>query len=531
MAWQDISTKAKEKLDASIPAEWRIKEDNLPPVDRKDVTGVPAECGILSDLELAITDSYATEIVQKVAAGEWKAEDVTRAFCRRAVIAHQLTNCLTVTMFDAALARAKELDDHLSRTGKTVGPLHGLPVSLKDNFNIPGYPSSVGFCSWALEPMEQESTIVAILRELGAVAYVKTNVPTAMMIAETVNNCYGRTTNPLNRNLTSGGSSGGESALIAMRGSPLGVGTDIGGSLRIPAACTGIYTIRPSYGRFPHFDARSGLAGQESIGSVHGPMARSMADLRLFTDNVANASPWLRDPKCIPMPWRSVEIKNRPKIAVLWDNGLCSPTPPVKRALQTVVDKLKSKNYDIITWPATGHAGANDLVGRFFVADGGRSVQKILEPTGEPWRPEMKSYSEAKELSTYDLWQLQKQRTALQKMYLDRWAACEGLDAILGPTTPYAAPRAGGFKTVSYTAIFNLLDYSSTSFPSGVVGDREVDVYTADFKALGEVDEVTKADYDAAEIEGIPVSLQLTCRRLEDEKVMALTAKVCEDIK
>jgi hypothetical protein len=102
------------------------------------------------------------------------------------------TNCLTVTMFDAALAHAKKLDEHFASTGKTVGPLHGLPVSLKDNFNIPGYPSSVGFTSWALEPMQQESTIVTILRELGAVAYVKTNVPTAMMIAETVNNCYGR---------------------------------------------------------------------------------------------------------------------------------------------------------------------------------------------------------------------------------------------------------------------------------------------------------------------------------------------------
>lgn len=86
-------------------------------------------------------------------------------------------------MFDAALSHAKKLDEHFARTGKTVGPLHGLPVSLKDNFNIPGYPSSVGMCHWALEPMEQESTIVGILRELGAVAYVKTNVPTAMMVS------------------------------------------------------------------------------------------------------------------------------------------------------------------------------------------------------------------------------------------------------------------------------------------------------------------------------------------------------------
>ena len=85
-----------------------------------------------------------------------------------------------------------ELDEHYSKTGKTVGPLHGLPISLKDNFNIVGKTSATGFCAWAEEPMQKDSTIVSLLRELGAVAYVKTNVPTAMMIAESVNNCYGR---------------------------------------------------------------------------------------------------------------------------------------------------------------------------------------------------------------------------------------------------------------------------------------------------------------------------------------------------
>ena len=95
-------------------------------------------------------------------------------------------------MFDEGVAQAKQLDEHFSKTGQVVGPLHGLPVSLKDNFNVRGKPSSVGFCNWALDPVEEESTIVGVLRALGAVAYVKTNVPTAMMIPETVNNCYGR---------------------------------------------------------------------------------------------------------------------------------------------------------------------------------------------------------------------------------------------------------------------------------------------------------------------------------------------------
>lgn len=83
-------------------------------------------------------------------------------------------------MFDDAMKRAKELDAEFAKTGKVTGPLHGLPISLKDNFNVRSYASSVGFCSWALEPAKEDSTIVGMLKDLGAVVYVKTNVPTAM---------------------------------------------------------------------------------------------------------------------------------------------------------------------------------------------------------------------------------------------------------------------------------------------------------------------------------------------------------------
>ncbi|KAF2160731.1 hypothetical protein M409DRAFT_28868 [Zasmidium cellare ATCC 36951] len=528
--WKEISAKAKQKVLDDIPSEWKIPKDKLPGDDVLDVLDVPAKSGILSQHELDITESYATDIVAKIAKGEWTAEDVTRAFCKRAAIAHQLTNCLTVIMFDDAIKRAKELDAKFKKTGKVTGSLHGLPISLKDNFNVPGYPSSVGFCIWALEPLKVESTIVGVLRDLGAVAYVKTNVPTAMMIAESVNNCYGRTTNPLNRATTSGGSSGGESALIALRGSPLGVGTDIGGSLRIPAACTGIFTIRPSYGRFPHFDARSGLAGQEAVGSVHGPMARSIADLRLFTENVANSAPWLKDPKCIELNWRSVELKAKPKIAVLWDNGTITPTPPVTRALKEVVEKLKCKGYEIVDWPNTDHAEAVELLGKFFLADGGKSVRKLLEPVGEPWRPEMEFYEKATEMGVYHLWQTQSQRTALTKRFLDRWNSL-GIDAILGPTTPYASPKNGEFRYVGYTGVFNVVDYSSVSFPTGISVDKEKDVQVAEFQAHNELDKRTAQEYDPALSHGLPISLQLTGRRLQEEKIMALTEKVLDDLK
>lgn len=131
-------------------------------------------------------------------------------------------------MFERALTTAKQLDDHFAATGKVVGPLHGLPISLKDNFNVKGRDSTVGFASHVGDASKLDAALPKLLEAAGAVLYVKTNVPTAMMIAESVNHVFGRTLNPRNRKTTSGGSSGGESALLVMKGSPLGVGTDIG---------------------------------------------------------------------------------------------------------------------------------------------------------------------------------------------------------------------------------------------------------------------------------------------------------------
>jgi amidase len=115
-----------------------------------------------------------------------------------------------------------------------------------------------------------------------------------MMMAESMNHVFGITTNPRNRLLSAGGSSGGEAALIAMRGSPLGVGTDIGGSIRIPAAFNNLYSLRPSFGRFPTYGARSGMPGQEAVNSVNGPLANSVGGLKVYSKNIVDSKPWLR---------------------------------------------------------------------------------------------------------------------------------------------------------------------------------------------------------------------------------------------
>ncbi|EKG12072.1 Amidase [Macrophomina phaseolina MS6] len=370
-----------------------------------------------------------------------------------------------------------------------------------------------------------------MLLAAGAVLYVKTNVPTAMMIAESVNNVFGRTKNPRNRALTPGGSSGGESALIAFGGSPLGVGSDIGGSLRIPAACTGIWTLRPSLGRFPTLKTQSGLAGQEAVASVNGPLAPSLESVELYSKTVVGLQPWLQDPKCVPIPWRTVEVPKKLKLAVLWHDDVVMPTPPVRRALKETVERLKKAGHEIIEWKSEGmHAQAGSLIQRMFIADGGKSVRKLLGPTGEPFRPEMAAYEDAKELGVYDMWQIHLERTDLQKRYLDRWNAA-GLDGIICPTCPYATVEHGKFKYVGYTCVYNCLDYSAVSFPSGIAVDRALDELSAEEKSrepFSEFDKVTREDYNVEAVHGQPISLQIVARRLEEEKVLGMAGRIIE---
>ena len=226
--WQSIAVRKQEQRASCIPKEWLLPS----PVDetRHNVLDVPRECGILSEDDLQITEQFdATALLSGLSNGFLRSVDVVTAFCKRAAIAQQVTNCLSEMFFQDAAVRAKQLDDYFAKTGKPMGPLHGLPISLKDTFRIRGYDSSLGIAAFCFKPATTNSPLVDLLLSLGAVLYCKTNVPQTMMALDSHNNVFGRTMNPANRQLTAGGSSGGEGALIAMRGSILGVGTDVGG--------------------------------------------------------------------------------------------------------------------------------------------------------------------------------------------------------------------------------------------------------------------------------------------------------------
>lgn len=277
------------------------------------------------------------------------------------------------------MADAKRLDAIFAETGKPVGPLHGLPISLKDQLHVKGVETTMGYTGWVGtfegkkgtgKEKVYESELVRELRELGALLFCKTSVPHTLMAGETINNIIGYTPNPNNRLLSAGGSSGGEGALLALRGSPLGVGTDIGGSIRIPAAFNGLYGLKPSNGRIPYEGIANSMDGQNSLLSVVGPMAPSVDSLKTFLEAVLATRPWLHDPLVLELPWRESVFQNalhsnKPTVfGVLRSDDQVSVHPPISRALNIVVDALKRLGHKVIEWKPPCHKRATDIAVR-----------------------------------------------------------------------------------------------------------------------------------------------------------------------
>ncbi len=492
----------------SIPAAWRLPPSPTSKSSETDsVMRHEAITQILSPTEVKISETATPLILDRLKTGQWTSEAVVTAFCKRAAIAHQLLNCAAEILFDEALADARRLDDHYKWTGKPIGPLHGLPISIKDMFDIAGHFNTAGIAARLDEVVSKDGLIVRLLREAGAIPFIITNVSQACLLVETTNNIYGTTLNPWNRALSPGGSSGGESALVAFRGSPLGMGTDGGGSLRLPAAWTGVYTLKPSSARMP--GGHRGIGYSDSNQSCNGPFANDIPSLRLFCEAILGSDnnqtqPWLIDSNMVPIPWNpNIKPPTRLRLGMLYDDGIIHRTPPVQRCLVEAAGLLRNAGHEVVDltspeWAEMHRRGAS-IIFRIYTEEGGLHLREELERSGEPLVPRVcTGWSEAPSTPT-EIWANHRERNKLRDEY--RAAMREiGLDAVISAPLPHPAPPHGQYITSASVAIYNLLDYACCVVPFGRV-DTEKDVAGPEWYAQEAYEPIPDFPYDRYDAE------------------------------
>ncbi|KAF7867087.1 uncharacterized protein EAF02_009873 [Botrytis sinoallii] len=536
--WQAIASRRQKEIFSSIPSEWILPADLLKPKRPLDLVKT---CGLLNEREVKIVYSTAVDLLEKMRTREYTAVEVTTAFCKASAVAHQATNCLAWTMYPSALSHAAKLDAHMTQTGSPIGPLHGLPISVKEHIYLIDTPSTSGFVGWAdnfCTSPSQEGMCIQVLRNSGAVFHVKTTNPQGLMALETCSNLYSTTTNPLNTFLSPGGSSGGESALVAMHGSILGIGTDIGGSIRSPALSCGIYGLKPSVARLPHSGLSGAYDGMESVIGVIGPIATCLADVELFCKTLLDAQPWRGEVGLLPIPWgcregvaAEKEENRKLKIGIIYTDGVHTPHPPITRVLHTAESTLKEAGHEIIHFPTHLHAPLISTVDAMYLLDGGAEYLSHLSLTSEPptsllqWLLEKKT---TKNRTIAEQWKLHKERNRIQDAYAKLMLET-GVDCIIAPGGVTVANAHEEAKYWGYTSVFNGLDLPVACLPAGEV--EEGDVWDGNEGGKTDMEALWGPGKKGAQkYEGGSVGLQIVGRRLEEEKLLKMVRIIEKDL-
>ncbi|KAF7794086.1 hypothetical protein EIP86_005216 [Pleurotus ostreatoroseus] len=499
----------------------------------------------LSGIEKGILAQTVAETVSKVQTGVLDPVDVVRAFGKKALKAHEVTNCLTEVLLPEAELWAKTCNKN--------GPLAGMPISLKDTSGVAGWDACIGYSQWVGKPMKKDSALVRLLRDAGAVPFVKTNIPITLLSFESNNDVFGLCKNPHNTKYAPGGSTGGEAALLAYGGSRIGIGTDVAGSVRAPAHYSGIYTIKASMHRFPKNGNNTSMPGQIGVPAVYSPMTRTLGDLETVWRAIVSMKPWQYDHSCLPLPWREVDLSGKKlKFGVIWDDGVVAPSPACSRALRSVVDTLTENGHEVVNIDPPSPYEALLTGSQLMFADGGKTCTKPMRfwewndiGVAEAIRmlrvprfikklyawylryirrdPLYAGLIEAwHEKTVEEYLTLVARREAYREQWFDMWNASE-LDFVLTvPNSLPAVPHGGmreGIKACGYTFMFNVLDYSAGVLPVTHV-DRELDPFLAKPKPRNAIEAGQYKMYDADAMHGLPVGVQVVGRRLEEEKVM-----------
>jgi amidase len=323
----------------------------------------------------------ATSLAQAIREKRASSYEVVEAYIHRIEAVNPQLNAVVQLAADTALTQAREADSALAR-GEIKGPLHGVPITIKDSFDTREIISTAGTRGRASYIPQQDATAVARMRAAGAIVLGKTNLPELSLAYESNNLIYGRTNNPYDLSRTPGGSSGGESAIIAAGGSPLGLGTDGFGSIRLPAHFCGIAGLKPTFGRVPYTGLLPPAFGASARLRHVGPMARYVEDL-ILTLPVLSGVDW-RDSATVPMPLDDagkVGLKSL-RVAFYVENGVMTPTPETIGTIRSTVHALADAGMLVEEARPSDIEQSYAFFRDLFAADGGAGVQRLLQAAG-----------------------------------------------------------------------------------------------------------------------------------------------------
>ncbi|GAA5848469.1 hypothetical protein JCM9279_006575 [Rhodotorula babjevae] len=557
---------------------WQINRDLKAIEQRKALDlgrKLDADYGvdISPDLERAILAATATNITSRIASREpgWTALHVVLVYVRQATRSHERCNLLTEVLFNDAVKAALDLDAHFDKTGELVGPLHGVPISLKDQIDIAGHDSTMGLSHAIHQPALADATLVRILRAAGGIPFVKTNVPQTMLSFESGNPLFGRSSNPYNTERITGGSSGGEGGLLGSDGSVIGIGSDIGGSLRIPAHFSGCYSIKPCAGRISATGCRTFNAGFTAINSSMGAMARSVQDVELMMRVQLDAAPALAATEdVLPIPYRDVDLGlddgsgKKLRFGFFTQDGFCRTSPACERAVRETVDALRREGHECVEFEPPSAIEAMEC----FVAltSAGRYETLLSHLQGDPQEsslflatigPKLPSFvrtalawlvdyvvgdvqfgrllraSKGRSVKEMQEWQHRRDEyvDATRKLLWSHHA----FDAVLCPPQATPALKHGETWNLSPLALatiqWNVVDSTVGLVPVTRV-DPQLDALDEAFRRqLASAPGSSLVEkrvygpggvYDAHDMAGLPVGVQVVGRRYDEERVIEL---------
>lgn len=492
-----------------------------------------------------------------IAAGELSSAEVVDAHIDRIEEVDGRLNAVVLRRFTEARTEAAAVDVARAR-GEALGPLAGVPITVKEQFNVAGLPTTFGLPNRRTRLAPADGPLVKAMRDAGAIVLGKTNIAQFLFYQEGDNPLFGRTSNPWNTERTSGGGSGGEGAIIAAHGSPLGLAADVGGSIRTPAHFCGIQGFRPTSWRLTNLDTPQELffPGFNQIDLDPGPMARHVEDLALAMRILAFPGQERFDPRVAPVPWREpagVTIDGL-RVAMFDDDGYWPASPALRRAVHEAADALRARGAVVEPITPPEAAVAPTLYNEFLLADGlewmkphlkGNPVDgriqfglqlasvpnavkpvlaKVLELARQPRLAN--AIRGSRRLSAGEFWHLGAER--------DRWrhefiATLDdgGYEAIICPPHALPALRHGAskflFDTTSYGVRFNVL-----GMPAGSVAATRVRAgEESDRPRSLDIEECTahKTEKGSA---GLPAGVQVAARHWRDDVVLAVMAALEE---